>query len=501
MNDWTNNYFIILFFIIGNYRGHATFVENLEREFQKKFSKDGSCSFFSTCAVDEGTSPDALLGILSVYYENSMIQSRIEISSRKNRVGNRQLLVILPPPFDCLTDFPFDPTCILDFFPITPPTWLQPFIDFTCSCPDYVDTALPYTADGFNNFLLVLKTGISALSSIPFISSFLSTITLPSWIQDNFFLDTPGTLPSNDDLICALIHMDYFLAYAIPGLLIAKALLDSLAFIPHCFKTLIELQLLRYIADLIERDIFSDYLGNTYDRIFEREGKKSLQNPQFYCSGRIYGELHHDPMSTTSIDGKQTKYSKGVYAVPLQYDPLNNLRKRTDCNDSFNAPENKEPLNIHPPYLIQSEFVDKASVTSYVQRRQQNLRELHHICKSSGIHDPKDINRIDYMCFPENYESPLLSHHGLIDEDHFFESFDYHKRLRNLKVESIANRIQREFGDIIDYPLPDKTNKFFFWLFRFHPTISVHHSGRNFEDNLCKINNIPPGKRIPIDVM
>lgn len=471
--------------------------ETLDAEFKKKFSKDGSCSFFSTCKVDENSSPDKLLEWIVIYYENSVEGTSIKMPSKKNRI-NRQLLVTLPPPLDCLTNFPFDPTCILDFFPITPPTWLQPFIDFTCSCPGYVDTALPYTADGFNNFLLVLKTIITAFSSIPFISTFLATITLPSFIQDNLFLGTPGTLPTVNDLLCALFHADYFLAYAVPGIIIAKALLDSLAFIPHCFKTMVELQLLRYLADLIEKDIFSDYLGESYDRIFEKEGKRTLQNPQVFCHGTQYGELHYNDSKTTSIGGRPTKYYRGVSSssIPLKYDPINQIRRRTSCNDSFNAQENKTPLEIEPPFLVRSEIGD------FQQRKEETQKKLKNICDDWEILHPNDINRIHYMCFPESFESPLLAHHGLLDSEQFLHHVNYRRKLPHFPEDTIVSLLSKEFGDMNNSTIPNwMTWRSFSFLFAFHPLISVSHSGKKFQNNIECINRIPPGKNIPVDLL
>ena len=267
----------------------------------------------------------------SEYMENNNYEpkdfSKHGLMGENNNVMSRKLLgivpPILPPPLDCFTVFPFpvDPFCILEFIfdiPIDTPPWLEPFVEFDCECDNYDDDGLSGCP---GNALTVLQTLISLIFSIDPLDDLVSG-TLPSFIEDNLFLDTPGDAPDGDDIVCAIIHLDCFFLIATPIIILLTGLLYTLGFICTCFNIIVELQILNEHQKLVEKIIGSEDLGKAYDRLFEANAGDSMLNPGIYC----YGNKDIFPNQTYWI-GPDNKLSF--------HESLEDIRVRKTCFENF----------------------------------------------------------------------------------------------------------------------------------------------------------------------
>jgi len=310
----------------------------------------------------------------SLSFSEYMTEMRLTPKDFASKKGNaqhsptsRKLLqfIPLPPPLDCFTTIPADPFCFLSLFgitfPLDGPEFIDDFAEFDCDCDDYDTDDGYFSQNGAMNALTVLQTIISVFSSLPFINDLLMSVTLPAFIEDNLFITTPGDAPSTDEIICAILHLDYFLLYAIPALFLLFVLVSFLFTFWTCFKIYVELRVLNQHQKLVREILDADDLAAIYDIVFEREAPNSLFNKGVYC----FGNPDAFDTGATYTTGKE-------FYKPLIYNGLNNLRIRKSCYDLKHSvpPKNNTnvlPLPNRPPTKIDIPKMVKSTTYSSVK--------------------------------------------------------------------------------------------------------------------------------------
>lgn len=194
-------------------------------------------------------------------------QKEFDLNSLTTSNGIGRKLNLIPFTItDCFLTVPPDWFCILEqlipsdlsFGPFID-NLISIFLDFGCDCPMYDNTSFYFGIPVFTNTWTIIKTGITAFSAIPFVSDFLNMFTIPQWIEDTFFITTPiGTLPSTEDIICAIVNSDYlivFILYVIIGLLIIISILKGICKFIECSA---KLRLAHELKKLGDREISND---------------------------------------------------------------------------------------------------------------------------------------------------------------------------------------------------------------------------------------------------
>jgi hypothetical protein len=397
-----------------------------------------------------------------IYFSEYLEELRItpkEIGAEgrlKNYNTNRKLFQIipgppLPPPLNCFETVPLDPLCLIEGLfplPLDPPPIIEAFLNTDCDCDEYDSSAGYFELAGFNNALLVLQTIISSFFYIPFLSTFIMGITLPLFIEDNLFLDgvTPGDIPSEEELVCAFLHLDYFIFIAIPTIIIITALIYSLGFIWTCFKIYIELRVFKEHQILVDKIIGSEKLGILYDKIFEKELPYTLFNPYVYC----YGDPSLDKMPT---------FWKGFDKRPIYYEAFDKLRVRTSCFDKKYHSDNYSPnehINSDILKLPDKKYINnnniKETIFEPISSQKNSIEEeglindnqiistdINDSVVMSNLQKQLVYNSVKKVKPKATYEEIRNFYHMIYPEDH-----DY----RDYNIEELINEGFSEFGCI-----------------------------------------------------
>ena len=421
------------------------------------------------------------------------------------RPGQRQLLFLppapLPPPLDCFNTVPVDPLCLIEGLlplPLDPPDWFEPFVEFDCECDDYDASAPFFSGNAMMNALLVLQTIISAFFSIPFLSTFIMSITLPAFIEDNLFVDTPGDVPDADTIICALLHLDYFFIVALPAIILAMMFLYSLGAIWTCFKTYIELRVMREHQKLVDKILGAEDLGVLYDRIFECEAPNTMLNPNIYCYGNPDLNVH------------PTTFWRDEDYRPIYYNAINNLRVRTSCfgpqypfNELGRSDVDYSRLIVKPkkpnkPPKQNNNNNSKSSgaglegeLNLNIGQDMQDMYELEqdkyhgYMYNMATTHLQKQItyNAVKEVLPKASKEEIIRYHNMLYPEDHEYDDFGDHE---------IVQSAIDEFGDCDDIEITDEDRTLCNDILR-NPYIH-HHNTISFQEHVDK--NVSNNKNI-----
>lgn len=257
----------------------------------------------------------------------------------------RRLLQVFPPvipPFvNCFDTIPPDPLCIIqNLFPLPLPT--NPFIDmllaFNCDCTDegFIDVPLfnYFTANGLWNAILVIQTGIQALTAIPPIFEFFDVI-LPDWLNTWFFgafipdaiwnallidgISGLGVLPDQHQLICAVLHVDYLLMLIFVGFVALFIILAIWGVIWDVYSNLQDLRIRREHSLLVEKILNSEMRGYDFDNKLKSEMAYTMFNPavRYFNNPNIFRNHSVLPLIGASINSQNSEMpiSKGIEDV------------------------------------------------------------------------------------------------------------------------------------------------------------------------------------------
>jgi len=264
--------------------------------------------------------------------------------------GKRSLKIALYPPIvGCFNYIPPDPLCILQgFLPLpfsTTGVWntiVTAINGFSCDCSSlgYSDDPFFFVFPVFTNTWLIIKTIISGIFSIPVFSSLVSAITIPSWIQNVFFLDAPGTPLTADQVMCAVLHLDYAIEFLM-ALLILWALLESIL---HAICQIIEccaqLRILREVmilsydgiinpkkVNLIEQEIIREIEPRSVSKSVTTETRVANNRNADKKDSRAQRQFEKYKENSTSID--PSELDSGVQTMAASAAAAHNGKKKT----------------------------------------------------------------------------------------------------------------------------------------------------------------------------
>ena len=270
-------------------------------------------------------------------YNISSSSSSLNNKQQQNP-GSRIPLQFFPPVdiLDCFDTVPPDALCILGFIfplPLDIPDFLDPVLDFDCECDDYDDNC--FGLGLFTNSLLILKTLISYLSSIPLlgIQDFVQSLTIPQFIEDNFFITTPGDEPSIDDILCAILHLDCLIMLILGSLIILCAIISILKIICEIWKCWQDLRFFNEHNRIFDQviiaqkkvDIIDESLMDQHEYFYINpcvrhsniEGKKN--------SSCDYCKLKTLMIGKTIDDIEQNNYTKDSLSSSLKSNKIKNI--------------------------------------------------------------------------------------------------------------------------------------------------------------------------------
>lgn len=308
---------------------------------------------------------------------------------------HRQLFLALPllPPLDCFTTIPADPICFITYFlpfPLDGPEWLEDFAGFDCDCDDYDSNAPYFTLAALQNGLVAFQTFASLLFSIPVVENFFSFIMFPAFIEDNLFITNIGDSPSTSEIICALLHLDYFFAALIP-LLFAITLIINLFFtLWTCFKIYVELRILTQHQRLVKEILDTKEIADLWERIFERDVPQHIVNKAIYCG-----------------NSNEPFYNRDSYYHELERKNMHNALKQIALESSLGLDTAQQSIG--------SEIGGHNHVsTDNIKQKQQKLHTkrqlMYYIVTQINPHaSEKQIIKYMHLVYPELYNHNVKS--------------------------------------------------------------------------------------------
>lgn len=280
-----------------------------------------------------------------------------------SRVRDRKLLVVLYPPIvSCFNTLPPDPLCIIQGFlplPITTTGVLNTIVtalaNFDCDCTDLGYSEDPFwtVLPVFNNTWLILKTIISGIFTIPVFSSIISSVTLPTWIEDTFFISPPGTPLTADEILCAIIHLDSAIILLMTVLVLMALLGSILKAICKIIQCCAQLRMLRELLILSRQFIITpkyiDIIENRVRRLVEKDIVRKRHTRRFSLEIRTLAKID---TASSIVEGELPIINDDDYGDITSQMMSENNDNRSDIQDStiINTDIKKRTKNSEEQY-------------------------------------------------------------------------------------------------------------------------------------------------------
>lgn len=251
---------------------------------------------------------------------NIILEKIVSVTTNGNtRIRDRKLLVAFYPPIvSCFNTLPPDPLCIIQGFlplPLTTTGVLNTIVtalgNFDCDCTDLGYSEDPFwtVIPLFKNTWLIFKTIISGIFTIPVFSSIISSVTLPSWIENTFFISSPGTPLTADEILCAIIHLDSAIILLMATLVLLALLGSVIKAICRIIQCCAQLRMLRELLILSRQFIITpkyiDIIENRVRKSVEKDSIKKRHTRRFSLEIRTLNKLD----TTSRLSSRESEKS------------------------------------------------------------------------------------------------------------------------------------------------------------------------------------------------